>query len=153
MDPFTMMALMGGVSAGVGALQGQQKEKQQKQFNDSQAEITRYSPWTGMRGQVTPTTDNALGGAMQGGLGGALFGQRIASMQGAAKPEVTTGGNGYTSAYDLPQGTDNGMNAHLSSGQFGGGAMDSGAASQQMGHEPSSMNLYSGMRNRSFGLS
>ena len=63
--------------AALGAYQGAQKKKAEDQWNRGQAEVTRYSPWTGISGQLKPSSSSMLGGAMQGGLSGAMLGQHF----------------------------------------------------------------------------
>lgn len=72
--PMAAGALMSAKSA-------ERKADQQRKYNLGQAEITRYSPWTGMTGKldnsyVPSQFEAALGGAVQG----AQMGQ---SLQGA----------------------------------------------------------------------
>lgn len=73
MDPITM-ALIGSA---LGAFSGDQKSKENQKYNQMQAELTRYSPWTHQMGQLTPNNDNALNGAMQGGLSGLSLYQNL----------------------------------------------------------------------------
>lgn len=81
------------------ALQGRaadRKRKQQERFNQGQAETTRYSPWTGMTGQldqsyVPGSLEAMAGGAIQGagmaqGLQGIMNG-----MGSAPTPQPTAG--------------------------------------------------------------
>lgn len=75
--------------AAVGAARGvaQKKAAKSRELNDRllNAEITRYSPWTGMAPQpVQPAQYDVLGTALQGGLQGAAFGQKVNEL-GAAK--------------------------------------------------------------------
>lgn len=82
------------VMAGLGALQGHAKQQQQEKWNRGQADVTRYSPWTGIKGDLKPVTDSALGGAMQGGLTGAMMSQSM----GADKATPTDVNNVASSA-------------------------------------------------------
>lgn len=68
MDPISLMLMGGG---GILGYDQAAKQKQQQMIdNAAQAELTRYSPWTGMKGQInTKYADPfaaALGGGMQG---------------------------------------------------------------------------------------
>ena len=48
-----------------------QKENQLDRYNQGQAEVTRYSPWTGIKGQIQPNQGPGMFGA---GIGGAVGG-------------------------------------------------------------------------------
>lgn len=72
--------------AGVGYLEGKRKQDQQERWNRAQAEVTRYSPWTGIKGDLSPVTASPLGGAMQGGLTGAMMYQTFNSGPKATTP-------------------------------------------------------------------
>ena len=61
--------LPAGLAAG-GAYQGEQNRQQNKRDAAAQAEIARWSPWTGMSPHQISHKDSAIGGAMQGGLAG-----------------------------------------------------------------------------------
>lgn len=58
--------------AAFGALQGMQKEKQQREDNLLQAELMKY----GNGGKFNASDANALNGAMQGGVAGLSFLQK-----------------------------------------------------------------------------
>lgn len=107
MDPVTMGLLAG---AGVGLLKGgvldKNKEKRQRK---QEAEIARYSPWTGMQAQRVQEAD-PLGSAMQGAMGGAMLGQGLGGMGGGgAAAAAPAGGAAATS--------DPGVAASLTGGQ------------------------------------
>lgn len=91
--------------------QENQKAKQMKRHNEGQAEITRYSPWTGKSGEIQSYTYDPVSAGMGGALQGMGMAQTFGKMGGAAKP---TGAPGVTPAGDLGAGT---MNAEL--GQMG----------------------------------
>lgn len=74
--------------AALGAVNAKQKQEQQEASNKAQAELTRYSPWTGMQGKLDFSAPSMLGGAMQGGVAGLGMAQGIQSMQ---SPEPTSG--------------------------------------------------------------
>lgn len=64
------VAIVGG-SALMGARAADKKAQQQKQYNMAQSELTRYSPWTGMKGQLDNSyTPDALSGGISGGIQG-----------------------------------------------------------------------------------
>jgi type II secretory pathway pseudopilin PulG len=87
-----MSWVVAGVAAGtavLGAVQASQQRKAQQQANQQQANIsaaqTEFSPWTKIQPQgfnPEAPTASALGGAVQGGLGGAMFAKQF---QGGAK--------------------------------------------------------------------
>lgn len=79
-----------GAALGAGAAYMGDKEKKAKinQENSVQAEVTRYSPWTGMRGQRVQDDSSDWGNMLQGAATGA------AMYQGGLKsnkPDATTG--------------------------------------------------------------
>lgn len=70
--------------AALGAIQGEGQRRSQERANKQQANIsaaqTEFSPWTGLTPQAfTPQAEGAgaLGGAVQGGLSGAMFSQGL----------------------------------------------------------------------------
>jgi hypothetical protein len=90
MDPLTL-ALIGG---GLGFLKSGQDDAMAKKQNLLNAQIMRYSPWTGMHPNQTQGHGDQLGNIMQGALTGGMFGQALDKAGGAAasSPEGTTGG-------------------------------------------------------------
>ena len=75
------------VAAGGGALlsvnSNRQQAKADEKYNMGQAEMTKYSPWTGMTGQLKQgTTEDFFGSALQGGVAGASFGKQFAKPTG-----------------------------------------------------------------------
>lgn len=69
--------------AALGAIQGENKRQKEKAMNLAAAEQTRYSPWTGMGlGQLQNSGSGALGGALQGGLSGAMMAQSFGGFGG-----------------------------------------------------------------------
>lgn len=70
--------------AAIGAIQGSNQRKAQQDYNKSQAEIHRYSPWTGMQGKTQAVTASGFGGALQGGLTGAGMAQSFGGFGGGA---------------------------------------------------------------------
>jgi len=79
MDPVTI-GLLAGAGAGLlkgGVLDAEKERRQRKQ----EAEIARYSPWTGMGAQRVQEAD-PFGAALQGGTTGALVGQSMGPAPG-----------------------------------------------------------------------
>lgn len=71
-------------SAVLGAAQGAQKRKAEQASNQANAELTaaqtEFSPWTHLQPQSftsAPVASSGFGGAAQGALGGAMFGQGL----------------------------------------------------------------------------
>lgn len=94
-----MAWLVVGTTAALGALTASQNRQAQQRANQQSADLSaaqmQYSPWTGVKpqaAQVTPVTANALGGALQGGLAGAMH-------EASNKPVDT----GYVAAGANPQ--------------------------------------------------
>jgi len=73
--------------AALGAVQQENQRKRDQAYNAGQAEVTRYSPWTNIHGEIHPSSASALNGAIQGGVSGALLAQQFGG--GSAKPSVT----------------------------------------------------------------
>ena len=72
-----MMWIIPAATAAVGAYQGNEKRKQSERDAKAQAEVARWSPWTGMSPQHIAQNDSALGGAFQGAVGGMSLGQSV----------------------------------------------------------------------------
>ena len=55
-----------------GAAKGMMEDSDRQAYNTGQAELTRYSPWTGMKGRIQQGSlgSSMFGGAMQGGMAG-----------------------------------------------------------------------------------
>lgn len=70
-----------GAAAGLAKHQLVDKPQYQRQQR-AQAELTKYSPWTGMQGKML-TPPSAFGSMLQGATTGAMFGQMGAGMGGA----------------------------------------------------------------------
>lgn len=71
------------VGAGVGLLRNQMQASAAADERKRQAAITRYSPWTNMKGQTVQDPD-MLGNV----LGGAVTGAALGQSAGAAAPEA-----------------------------------------------------------------
>lgn len=61
----------------VGSMNAEKKAEQQRKHNLMQAELTRYSPWTGMRGQISPVDADPMEGALTGGFSGLAMSQAL----------------------------------------------------------------------------
>lgn len=73
--------LIPAASALMSANQASNKQAQQERYNKAQAETTRYSPWTGMKGQLdTSYSPSALEGGLAGGLQGLGMWQSLKNM-------------------------------------------------------------------------
>jgi hypothetical protein len=82
-----MLWLIPAGLAAAGAYKGQQDLEQSNRDRMAQAEVARWSPWTGMAPQQVSRGAGVLGGALQGGVAGAGL------MQGFSAAEApTTGG-------------------------------------------------------------
>ena len=68
--------------AGLGAVRSMQQEQQAKQDRKREAEIARWSPWSGMQAQRVGSPDY-MGNIMQGGMTGAMMGQAMGGGSGA----------------------------------------------------------------------
>ena len=71
------------IGAGLGLMKGMSDQKQYEERQSAQAEMTKYSPWTGMHGQVLKQP-NVFGSILQGGAMGAMAGQSMGAGGGAA---------------------------------------------------------------------
>lgn len=69
----------------LGAIQGERKRAQEEKFNRSQAEMEKYSPWTGVHGSIKPVTGDWFSGALQGGTTGLMLGQQFGGGEVAPK--------------------------------------------------------------------
>ena len=76
--------------AAAGAIQGQQKREQEKRDRKAEAEIARWTPWTGMAPQRVQAGGGPLGGAVTGGLQGASFMQSM-NAAGYGKGDSSSG--------------------------------------------------------------
>ena len=73
--------------AGASLLQEKNNADATERFNKGQAEITRYSPWTGMKGQMKQNSPNYLGAGLKGGLQGYMLGNAICGGAGGTPLE------------------------------------------------------------------
>lgn len=82
MDPITLGLLIGG---GTGLLKGMSDAEQAKHQRQVEAEIARYSPWTGMTPQRV-AQPNVIDPAMQGALAGMAMGKQFPKGAAVAAP-------------------------------------------------------------------
>lgn len=79
--------------AGAGALQGSLAERDQKKHNEAAAESNRYSAWTGKNPmQQRFGGQTALGGAIQGGVGGLSMAQQMGGFNPSSTTTTSPGG-------------------------------------------------------------
>lgn len=83
-------------TAALGAINASQQRKAQQQSNEANANMSaaqmQYSPWTGVKPgtpQMSAVDANPLGGAIQGGLGGAMFASALKKNQAPGESGVT----------------------------------------------------------------
>lgn len=138
MDPITM-GLLGGSALGLvkgGILDADKEKRQRKQ----EAEIARYSPWTGMKAQAVQSAD-PLGSAMQGATTGGMLGSGI---QAGMKPEAAAAVPG---AANIGQASNVGQyGTPLSPEYMQANGMAPGSAAQ-MQQDPSLWNSWVAMTN------
>lgn len=122
--------------------QENQKAKQMKKYNEAQAEMTRYSPWTGRAGQIQQYTYDPLSAAAGGALQGLGMYQDFSKLN-MNKPQA---GGLTTSGVDQSINTLGSADMANSFGQMGQGVQN------QYGHllnktQSSTPSLYSSLRN------
>lgn len=64
-------------SAVMNGLQAEKQRKAQIEDNKLQAELTKYSPWTGQFGKISPVGGGFMDGAMQGAMSGLSLSQNM----------------------------------------------------------------------------
>lgn len=82
--PITAALVAGGIGLGSGYLQAKQQNRNNQANMLANAEATRYSPWTGIKGQIGGADSADVGaaagmGGMQGALGGYMTGKGMQS--------------------------------------------------------------------------
>lgn len=91
------------IGAGAGLLKNELVDKpQHKRMQRAQAEMTRYSPWTGMQGKIL-TPPSAFGSMLQGATTGAMFGQMAGGMGGMGGAGAMAPKNGMAMNYQGSQ--------------------------------------------------
>lgn len=63
--------------AGMGAIKGNKQRNQEIENNRLEAELTKYAPWTGKWGEISPVMSSGLDGFMQGGMSGLGLSQNM----------------------------------------------------------------------------
>lgn len=89
--------------AALGALQSEQKRKDTAEWNKKQAELHKYSPWTGMKGEIRENNQDAMGGALQGGVAGLGMAQGMGGWGGLASGKAGAVTNAASSADVMAQ--------------------------------------------------
>lgn len=84
------------IGAGVGLAKGLADQQQEKKDRRTQAEIQRWSPWTGLQGQQVKGT-NLLNTTAQGAMAGGMLGQGMGG-GAAAAPAAGAAADGTTGA-------------------------------------------------------
>lgn len=79
----------------IGGLKAEQQRKADNIDNQLQAELTKYSPWTGKSGTIHGVSGGFLDGSMRGGMSGLSLAQGI--------PDGEVAKSFDTSSYDLNQ--------------------------------------------------
>jgi hypothetical protein len=83
--------MLPAASAMLGANKAAKQQEAQKANNLAQSELTRYSPWTGMKGQLdTSYAPSALEGGLSGGVAGLGMMQAGQSAFGGGAPIAPT---------------------------------------------------------------
>jgi hypothetical protein len=99
--------------AAMGAINAQRKQERQESGNRAQAELHKYSPWTGLQGQMDRSYSPSM---LEGGLSGGLSG--MAATQGL-------GGAADGTQMAAPATKMNYQGANMLSGQNLAGALGS----------------------------
>lgn len=109
------VAVIGG-SALLGGLANEKKAKRIAALNEAEAEKTRWSPWTGMKGDLQDPGGGFGDGALQGAMGGAMMSQQFGSKSTVPTEKTTSSekvikpedafkvpGQGPLAAYENPE--------------------------------------------------
>lgn len=91
-----MLPVLAGMAA-LGLARGMMDQKRASKERKQEAEIARYSPWTGMQAQRVKDAD-ILGSTMQGAMGGAMIGQAMGGGGGGAAAAATPAAGGAADA-------------------------------------------------------
>ena len=87
-----MMWVIPAATAAIGAYSAEQKREQAIKDRQAQAEVARWSPWTGMAPQQVGLGRSTLEGGIEGGISGAGFAQGLKESDSViAKNKATTG--------------------------------------------------------------
>lgn len=79
-------------TAAIGAMSAKNRNDNIESANKANAEITRYSPWTGMQGQIQAKGPSMMEGAFAGGLQGLGMAQGMGFGGGAPSAGAPAGG-------------------------------------------------------------
>lgn len=90
-----------------GALEADEKRKRNEKKLQAQAEIARWSPWTELKPHDVSTEDNALHGAMQGGVAGIGMMQNMKGDGAEPDPALTSDAGASSEPYSRPADTSN----------------------------------------------
>jgi hypothetical protein len=95
------------ITAGVGAYKGMEENKQAKKEQKAQAEVARWSPWTGMTPQKVDKGAGIFGGALQGGSSGLAMSQamsKASAADGGGDASLTDGSDMAGEPTLMPEG-------------------------------------------------
>ena len=130
-----------GTMVGTGLLslnQENQKAKQMKKYNEGQAEITRYSPWTGRAGEIKPYTYDPLSATAGGALQGLGMSQSFGKLGGGSQPTASIGA--------ASEGVLGGTQMASELGQMGQSTMNKYSHLIPQGQQGATPSLYSSMK-------
>lgn len=85
---FWVPLAMAAAGAAAGMSRDRAQAKQMRRYNEGQAETTRYSPWTGMKGEITPHTSDPMGAGLTGALSGYAMGANVAGKMNQTPQKV-----------------------------------------------------------------
>lgn len=89
-------------AAAVSMMNAKKQADNQEAYNKAQAEMTKYSPWTGVAGKITPiTAPSALGAAASGAIQGMAIQQGIGKGFGLGSDPSGASMSGASSPYSL----------------------------------------------------
>lgn len=91
-------------SALVGKIGADKKMAREDAYNDTQAKMSKYSPWTGLQPQMKMGTADPFGQALAGGLAGAGMAQQFKTPSVSQAPigENISGAAGVADSYQMP---------------------------------------------------
>lgn len=111
-------AIGGAIGLGLGAVKHHQDVVQYNRDKELSSQMERYSPWTGVHGQMPKAPGSVLDGMLQGGVQGAMMGSNFGGGSGAAN---AAGGSGAADA-SMVGGSPGGYNLTGESGGIAGGS-------------------------------
>ena len=98
--------------AAMSAIQAKNKADQQERYNRGQAEMTKYSPWTGVAGKLDYSYNPSM---LEGGVSGGIQGMGVAQGMQGLFSSGSTATTGAGSPYSL--GADQFSNSLASQGR------------------------------------